>query len=104
MPLMDTFYGVVRCKDDGCIVYLTVLTRWEPVLREICAHWFLETPLVKVKYYIPYAHGTMSCISSEGDFMRMCDLHHMLKKNVVDMLAKEVSKVTDGTCRPSMAT
>ena len=102
---MDTFCGVVRYKHDGCIVYFIVLIGWESILIEICARLFLEAPLVRVKYYIPNAHRTTSCISSKCDFSRMGDVHHMLKNNVVDMLIKEVNEVIEelqGTYRPLM--
>lgn len=92
----------MRYKDDGCIEYFTILIGWESILVKICAHWSLEDPLVKVKYFILNVQRTISCISLEGDFMRMYDVHHMFKKNMVDMLVEKVNEVIGGTCRPSM--
>ncbi|XP_039134263.1 uncharacterized protein LOC120271655 [Dioscorea cayenensis subsp. rotundata] len=65
----------------------------------------LEAHVLRVKYLIPDAVRTSSCINSETAFTRMCEVYHMFKKNVVDMLIENINEVTEeheDRERPSM--
>ena len=94
---MGTFHSITLYKGEGRVLRFIVLTGWEPILKKICKRWNLKAPQVRVKYVLPDEHKTISSISFESDFQRICRIHLMFNNNVADMIVEVMDGVNDGS-------
>lgn len=93
--LMDTFFALARYKGERLLLQFTVLSSQEMFLNEVCERWTLDTSQVRVKFVTPNSYKMICPIELAKDFQRMCHIHHMFGKNIVDLIVDNVNQIVD---------